>query len=189
MVDYIIEYQNNFVSSYLFLNNLRDLIEKEVELSGLLNSNVFSFTFDYDEWPSTHSDEKKYIRPYNGSIFEIRNHYRSIFVEDRFEIIDEDVVAVEKVDSSKVYKISYQINVLPKLSEYITENPETGEITFVNEDVSLMEMCFNSNELELFKTKTIIQLLEFKWESFAFKIHSIGLIMHFFYMTVLFLYI
>ena len=156
IIDYIIKYQNSYVSSYLFLTNLRDLIQKGVKLSGLLNSNVFSFTFDYDEWPSTHTDDRKYIRPYNGSIFEIRNHYRSIFCEDRFEIIDEDVVAVDKVDSSKIYKITYQINVLSKICEYISLDPETGSPIFVNEDISLLEMCCESEELELFTTKTII---------------------------------
>ena len=66
-------------------------MDKSVPLTDLLNSDVFVYQFDFDEWPSTHQDENKYIRPYNGKIFGLRNQYRSIFFEDKFEIVDENL--------------------------------------------------------------------------------------------------
>ena len=41
-------------------------------MTGLLESEVFYFQFDFDEWPSTHTDDETYYRPYNGNIFDIR---------------------------------------------------------------------------------------------------------------------
>ena len=41
-------------------------------MTGLLESEVFYFQFDFDEWPSTHTDDETYYRPYNGNIFNIR---------------------------------------------------------------------------------------------------------------------
>ena len=90
MIDYIIKYQNNFVSSFLFKNNFTELLEKGLELSCLIEANVFRFQFDYDEWPSTHIDENTYYRPYNGSIFDIRSQYRQIFHEEKFiDVLEE----------------------------------------------------------------------------------------------------
>jgi hypothetical protein len=61
-------------------------------MTGLLESKVFCFQFDFDEWPSTHVDDETYYRPYNGSIFDIRSHYRNIFFEDSFLEQGEDEV-------------------------------------------------------------------------------------------------
>lgn len=38
----------------------------------LLQSDIFNFTFDYDEWPSSHFDDRDETMPYNGSVFDIR---------------------------------------------------------------------------------------------------------------------
>jgi hypothetical protein len=83
----------------LFINNFTELLEKGVELSDLVSSSVFRFTFDYDDWPSTHTDPMTYYRPYNNSIFEIRNHYRTIFHEPKFAPIDQENGAQPPVNS------------------------------------------------------------------------------------------
>jgi len=57
-----------------------------VPILPLLDSKIFSFKFDLDEWPSSHENDEECKRPFNGSIFEIRKHYRTIFPEDRFAI-------------------------------------------------------------------------------------------------------
>ena len=62
------------------------------------------------------------MRPYNGSLFEVRGKYREIFFEDRFEVPDED--KAQEQDSSKVYKISYKINILSQIGEYLEYNEE-----------------------------------------------------------------
>lgn len=88
----------------MFLNNIHQLVEKGVRMTGLLESEVFCFKFDFDEWPSTHVNAETYYRPYNGSIFEIRNHYRTIFHEDDFKEPGENEI---QADTSRIFKIKY----------------------------------------------------------------------------------
>jgi hypothetical protein len=58
ILDYMVLHQNSFApSSYLFRTCFLDLIQKGVMLTNVLNSNIFCFQFDYDEWPSTHADK------------------------------------------------------------------------------------------------------------------------------------
>ena len=47
-------------------------LEKGIRVTELINSNVFSFSFDYDEWPSNHKSDVECIRPYSDSIFKLR---------------------------------------------------------------------------------------------------------------------
>jgi hypothetical protein len=65
MVDYMVKYQNNYVSSFLFKKNFNELINKGIRISNLINSDIFCFQFDFDEWPSTHFDKETYYQPYN----------------------------------------------------------------------------------------------------------------------------
>lgn len=67
------------------------LLEKGVKVPALLASNLFSFAFDYDEWPSTHTDGMHYVRAFNSSIFDLRYCYRDVFPEKQFAPIDADV--------------------------------------------------------------------------------------------------
>jgi hypothetical protein len=75
----MVKYQNTFVSSFLFLKNLPVLIEKGVIIHDLLASKVFNWTFDFDNWPSNHNDERACIRAFNGSFFDIRESYTKVF--------------------------------------------------------------------------------------------------------------
>jgi len=50
-------------------------------MEALFNSNVFNYTFDFDEWPPTNADTRKISQPYNGSIFDLRQSYAKIFPE------------------------------------------------------------------------------------------------------------
>jgi hypothetical protein len=72
-------HQNNYTSSYLFRSCFLKLIEKGVPLSSVLDSSIFNYNFDFDEWPSTHTDPKKYFRPFNGSLFDLRGQYENVF--------------------------------------------------------------------------------------------------------------
>lgn len=126
------------------------LINKGVEVSPLLNSNIFAFQFDYDEWPSTHTDDDSYLRPYNGSIFELRKKYSEIFFEEHFKAKDD--AEEDAIDSSKLYKVSYTVNMLPTLGEYIVED-ENGERQLINEGIDLINQCIESDELEIFRSE------------------------------------
>ena len=130
------------------MKNFSKLLEKGIKVKPLMDSEIFVYRFDYDEWPSTHVDDNKYSRPYNGSIFDIRECYRDIFWEQSFEAIDDEST---EFDSSKIYKVSYTLNSLPQLSEYVVRDRASGEQTLMNQGVSLMQMCIDAEEeLEIF---------------------------------------
>ena len=95
----------------------------------MFNSDIFKFRFDYDEWPTTHTDSGEYMRPYNGSLFRIRENYKDVFYEKKFKPIDEDNDdSKEEVDMTKVFKIRYSVNLIPTIGEYIRpENLGKGE--------------------------------------------------------------
>jgi hypothetical protein len=73
MIDYICEYQNLFVYSHLFKNNIIDLIEKGVTMATLFESKILTHTFDYDYWPATSPKTDLIMAPFNLSIFELRS--------------------------------------------------------------------------------------------------------------------
>lgn len=85
MIDYIVKFQNTYVSSYLFLKLMPTLVEKGIPVFGLLNSQIFECTFDYDEWPGNHQNDLEEIRPYNFSFFQLNHHYKTVFPEEDFE--------------------------------------------------------------------------------------------------------
>ena len=116
-MDHVVKYQNNWVSSYLFRNNFFVMVKNNIEVAELLASNVFQFTFDYDEWPSLHTENNKLVRPFNGTIQSLRNSYEEIFPEAKFRSIDFDTE--NDISTDKIYKIKYSINMIPVLGEYI----------------------------------------------------------------------
>lgn len=65
------------------------ILEKGIKVQNLLSSKVFTVYFDYDDWPSNHFNETKSIRPYNGSIFHLRDNYSKIFTENHFKSMEE----------------------------------------------------------------------------------------------------
>ena len=79
MISYILKYQNSFVYGNLFTHNLVEMLDKEVRLSELLNSNIFNYVFDFDAWPGTNTDVSKHLKPYNDSVFSLREIYPIIF--------------------------------------------------------------------------------------------------------------
>jgi hypothetical protein len=64
-----------------------------------------------------------------------------------------------------------------------------GKRSFKNEGIFLMEEFAESEELEVFTSKSLIDLLEFKWTEFGKQFHMVGCCMHFMYMSLLFVYI
>lgn len=104
MIDYIVKFQNSYVSSYLFNKNLPELLEKGIRVSHLFESQIFCYTFDLEEWPSSHMNKDHVMKPYNNSLFDLRQHYQSVFPE--FEKIDQNIeVDFGTIDTSKIYKI------------------------------------------------------------------------------------
>lgn len=81
-------------------------------------------------------------------MFELRHSYRSIFPEDRFIPHDDDAAQ----DTSKVYKVSYKINMLPCLGEYVVDDELRGKL-LINEELNIMDMCIESDQLDIFESK------------------------------------
>lgn len=59
MINYIIKFQNSYAFAHLFQYNFVDLLNKGVEMAPLFRSKIFNYTFDFDEWPATHSNTDK----------------------------------------------------------------------------------------------------------------------------------
>jgi hypothetical protein len=116
MVNYIVKYQNNYVSSYIFEKNLPLMIQRAVSINKLLTSKIFNVTFDFDEWASNSTCNEEVIRGYHGSIFELRYSYRKVFPDEKFDD------AQDAKTASKVYKIAYTINLLPRVGMHIVDN-------------------------------------------------------------------
>jgi hypothetical protein len=145
MINYLVKYQNNYVSSYLFKGNLHIIIEKGLAITSLLESKIFRFDFDFDEWPSTHTNNKEFRRPYSHSVLKLRRHYKTVFPEPEFEDIHNDAEAGKPLDSSKIFKIKYSINLLPQFGFYIGK-----ERTLYNKKIDLMRLFSTTEELSIF---------------------------------------
>ena len=164
MVNYICKYQNNYVSAKLFYKQIPILLEKGIECTKLFESNIFQYAFDYDEWPSNHNNNTECIRAYNGSIFRLRANYKSVFPEVEYEPMPEhhDHSKEENVneDHMKVYKIKFEINLLPAIGQYKVEDPDNkGQYIFKNEEISLMALASESEEMSIFNTESLSVLI------------------------------
>jgi len=122
-IDYIVKFQNNFVSSFILNKNLPVIMSKGIAVSHLLKSKVYCIDFDFDDWPSTHFNDEKCIRGYDGSFFQLRYKYKELFPEDRFREIEEIKEHGEKsqLDVTQIKQIKYSVNFLTQTGLYIME--------------------------------------------------------------------
>ena len=65
-------------------------LNKGIRITDLLNSDIFTVTFDYDEWPGNHTNDSECIRSYEHSFFHLRQHYATVFPEDDFKVPDQE---------------------------------------------------------------------------------------------------
>jgi hypothetical protein len=110
-------------------------------------------------------------------VFELRNLYQKVFPEEELQPIDE-----QNAETSKIYKIEYTLNLLPRLGEHFDLDPKTGIEFLVKQEHTLMELCGSTEELEVFDSKTLKQVIDFKWEAYAKHFMYLGCTMHFFYL-------
>ena len=59
----------------------------------------------------------------------------------------------------------------------------------VNEGMSLMNLCGDADELNIFDTESLNQVIKFKWDSYGKSHHFLGCFMHFFYTLILIIYV
>ena len=81
MIEYIVKYQNSYVYAHLFEFNLVLLVKAAVPMVDLFESAVLGYEFDFDEWPATHPNKATMQRPYNHSVFALRQQYPEVFKE------------------------------------------------------------------------------------------------------------
>jgi len=86
-----------------------------------------------------------------------------------------------------VYKIKYSINTLTQLGEYV--HYVDGKKVLANEGISLLQLCAEADELELFETDELDELITFKWDAFAKNFMLIGCFFHFCYLTIMIIYV
>ena len=110
MVEYISKYQNHYVFAHLFQNNCVLMIMKGVTMCGLFESRVFDAEIDCEQWPGQSFNTEKQFKPFNGSIFKVREYYDSTFPEvsaqDKAKWKLEEAGKL-KGDDAKTYKIKY----------------------------------------------------------------------------------
>lgn len=138
-------------------------------------------TIVYDDWPSNHYNEERVIKPYNGSIFGLRGNYKSVFGEKGFEPMED--LKEGEFDSTKILKIRYSINLMMQSGMYV-ENDD-----IMNGDVSLMQLCAETEELDIFESSAIKDIIDFKWNGFGRRHHQFGMYMHLLYTTMLSIYV
>ena len=105
MINYICEFQRGQVYAHLFENNLVQLLQNPVSsaVHNLLESEIFFFTFDFDDWPSMHTNHDEMLVPYNGTISELRFKYEEVFPElKENEIESHDVAEGAVTDSAEL---------------------------------------------------------------------------------------
>ena len=90
------------------------LLDRGIELSNLLKSNVFVYFIEFDSWPQTHSNTDKKIVPYNGSIFDIRDAYSKVFPELANEELNDKRKKTNQ--HNKLFKINYHLNLIPDMN-------------------------------------------------------------------------
>jgi hypothetical protein len=145
-------------------------MQKGIEVSELLNSNIFSFAIEISDWPNVHFDNTELTVPYNSTIFCLKDHYNSLFGKklDSGNEDHERSAFLNLHEIKKIYKIKYVFNILPSIADY--------------EDTTFNEACGATRELEIFKCKCVIDLLKYKWFAYAKKIHNLSLFCHTMYL-------
>ena len=143
---------------------------------------MFCFDFDYDEWPSTHNNEETYLRPYNESIYNIMHHYKTVFPEEEFDdIMNDDGSQKAGISSDKIFKIKYTINLLPYLGMHVQMVEKNGKLVkkYVNNHYSFLDECTEADQLEMFESESLVDMIDFKWNEFGMNHHKIFCFFHF----------
>jgi len=167
----------------MFTKMMPSLLDKGILISDLVDSKIFGMRFDFDGWPSTHTEEDKLLRGFSDSLFTLRYKYNQIFPEEKFAAIDED----DPENAGKIFKVVYKINLLPMIDLHVAKD-KNGERIVVNEGFSFLKDCIGGDEIEVFSIANMQDLIEFKWTSFALSFHTLGFYLHLFYISVLTVY-
>jgi hypothetical protein len=128
------------------------------------------------------------MKPFSGSLFSLRQNFESIFPdlyqeniamlkheEDKKNAVKSHGLFSNHHEDAKVYKIKYSLNILPSMNDACEDD--------------LMEAIIRSDEMIIFESEGVIDMVDYKWTAFAFKRHMIGAFFHAIYLGCLLAYI
>lgn len=127
---------------------------------------------DFDEWPSQHTESNKYMRKFDFSLYDVRTKYRKCFPEDKFADTLSNIADHTKIDSSKIYKLSYKLILIPCFGQHFKEDIKTKKFVHVRNDIPLMAILSESEELSIFRTDIVKDYIEFKWVKIGIGHHT-----------------
>jgi hypothetical protein len=79
---------------------------------------------------------------------------------------------------------------LPSAGEFFITDPDNPtKFICYNEGISFMDAISNSDEIEMFDSQQIKDIISFKWESYGRDHHIFGSFMHFLYVLLFILYV
>ena len=84
--------------------------------------------------------------------------------------------------------MKYSVNLLGQCGKFC-EQSEDGAIDVKNEDVNLMTLCEETEEMGIFDTPAIGDIIEYRWDYYAMSFHLKGLFMNVFYIISFILYV
>ena len=182
-------------------------MEKGIAVSELLNSSIFEHQFEHEEWPGVHPNNSFKIIPYNGSKFQLKNKYKELFheIESIGDDLDNDIEGLmlsdggqKKPETSamatigkekgkgkteshrKFYKIKYTLNILPAATY------EGDQVELLDD---LMIAFGDTNDLNVFESKVVVDFFEYQWNSYAKHVHYFGFLVHFIYFVLFVFYV
>lgn len=188
IIGYIVEHQNHYAFSFLFQDTLISLLQKGIKVTQLLQSDIFEHTFELESWPAIHTDPESRMKPYSGSVFQLKDQYNNVFHDVP------DVAPSSSLNSSmrkrkedsgenikqKFYKIKYTLNTLPMCTY------EDGKCKNLD---GLMDALAETDELSLFEAKVVNDYYDFMWNMYAKHIHYFGACVHFIYLILFVTYV
>lgn len=169
IIDYMVKFQNSFAYNFIFQDIFLKLLKKGISVGPLLQSKIFCYQFDVEQWPVVHPSNSYQIKPYNGSIFQLKYQYKNLFPELQNPRTDE-----------KYYKIKYTLNLLP-CTTYAD-----GRMINMSELMAALE---HTEEREIFRTKVVKDYFQFLWSTFAKHVHFFGSFVHLAYAALYFTYV
>lgn len=161
-------------------------------MTHLLQSDIFEHTFELESWPAIHTDKESKMKPYSGSIFQLKDQYTRVF-HDVPDVVpatpsasirkrrgEDDPSAASENIKQKFYKIKYTLNTLPMCTY------EDGRCRNLD---GLMDALGETDELSLFEAKVVNDFYDFQWHMYAKHIHYFGALIHFIYLILFVTYI
>ena len=114
------------------------------------------------------------IMPYNGEIFDLRRQYDKVFPE--LSANHEEELALRDDEDTRFFKIKYTLNVLPQMDK-------------LDFDGNLMDLFGDTDQIDMFQTQVVQDLIEFKWERYGRIIHKSAASVHIVYVVTFLLYL